>query len=381
MRTRPLLWQKKKPERTPPCRHNWHDNQGIWLRIDQPCARPRFTQGICALMKGAERCQFGGGAGAAGRLGVIGPPGRGHPQSLGSGCSYTRDPPERPLPGDGVGVGCASLLHASTGRFQAMTTGRHIRTPTTPGGPPRRAAKETRRVFGDLPHPAPHPWCPGLLPHCHRRPHRHRHDRPRHHLAGTRPNRLLRRGRPGDRRFRRCRCTGRTATRPADRPLRPDPHADTHPPRPHHRSGFTADRGRERQSAPSDDGGRSAGGRHDAAARRTVVRPLVGAADRRAGGSAAHRLRPGIARQRAVLPDRPGPGHHGRSEQRPVVRHGAGHDPGGGWRTGLRRAAPPTAGTAERRRAGRSLRRPGFARCRPVSTSPWACTSAPCRSR
>ena len=30
----------------------------------------------------------------------------------------------RLLPGDGVGVGCVSPLHASTGRFQVTTTGR-----------------------------------------------------------------------------------------------------------------------------------------------------------------------------------------------------------------------------------------------------------------
>jgi len=35
-----------------------------------------------------------------------------------------RDGLKRLLPGDGAGVGCVSPLHATTGRFQAMTTGR-----------------------------------------------------------------------------------------------------------------------------------------------------------------------------------------------------------------------------------------------------------------
>lgn len=35
-----------------------------------------------------------------------------------------RKPYGRLLPGDGVGVGCVSPLHANTGRFQAMTMGR-----------------------------------------------------------------------------------------------------------------------------------------------------------------------------------------------------------------------------------------------------------------
>ena len=35
-----------------------------------------------------------------------------------------RDFLERLLPGDGAGVGCVSPLYATSGRFQAMTTGR-----------------------------------------------------------------------------------------------------------------------------------------------------------------------------------------------------------------------------------------------------------------
>jgi uncharacterized protein len=37
---------------------------------------------------------------------------------------FDRDGLERLLPGDGAGVGCVSPLHATSGRFQVMTTGR-----------------------------------------------------------------------------------------------------------------------------------------------------------------------------------------------------------------------------------------------------------------
>jgi LuxR family maltose regulon positive regulatory protein len=132
--------------------------------------------------------------------------GHGRPWRLRSPCLKTeinRDDFTRLLPGDGAGVGCVSPLHAASGRFQAMTTGRYIWTPTTPGGPPRRAANGTHRVIGDLPHPVARPRRRRLLPDRRRGPRRHRDDRPGHRLAGAHQHRFLCRGRAGDRRARR----------------------------------------------------------------------------------------------------------------------------------------------------------------------------------
>lgn len=236
-------------------------------------------------------------------------------------------------------MGCASPPRASTGRFQAMTTGRQLRTPTAPCGPPRRAARGTRRVIGDLSRAAPHPGYRSLLPHRDSGPPGHRHDGPRPHLAGARPHRLLCRGRPGHRLLRRRRGRGRTPSRPCGRPVRPDPGPSGRRPRTHRRRGLAAAPHHGRRTARPARGGRGAGGRHDPPARRALGRPVVGAAPGRAGGP-AHRLRAGVAGQRGVLSGRAPSGRPGRGGHRSGVRPGPGHGPGGRWRAGPRRAAP-----------------------------------------
>ena len=60
-----------------------------------------------------------------------------------------------------------------------------------------------------------------------------------------------------------------------------------------------------------------AGRRHHPPAWRAVRGPLGGAAARRASRGAAHRVRAGIAGQRAGLPGRPGPGQHPRRQRVP----------------------------------------------------------------